>query len=186
MCGVAAGKEVILPVDPSAMVLDLLAETLIAINEGQPADPTVIAHLARALDANAAISVYVDKDTALELVAAYPSEYETQALLGYLEDVDPATLVHHVMVDHSKGVGHIVLINIPPDDEIAPDGGFARIMAFAREAPYDEESGTILERACRPLTALWPQAARAYAQRRSADSTYNITSREREVLELLA
>jgi DNA-binding CsgD family transcriptional regulator len=168
------------------MVLDLLAETLIAINEGQAADPTIISHLAKALDVGAAISVYVDKDTAFELVAAYPSEYETQALIGYLESVDPTSLVHHIMVDHHKGVGHIVLINIPPDDEVAPDGGFARIMAFARPEPYNEDNGVLLERAWRPLSALWPQAARAYAQRRGANSNFNITSREREVLELLA
>jgi DNA-binding CsgD family transcriptional regulator len=168
------------------MVLDMLADTILAINDGDPADPTVIAHLSKALDAHAAISVYVDSSGSFDLVAAHPSLDEAQPLTDYLLDIGPSTIKHHVMIDHCKGVGHVCFVYIPPDDEIAPEGGFERIMAFARDVPYDEEAAVILERACRPLTALWPQAARAYSQRRAANADYSITAREREVLELLS
>jgi DNA-binding CsgD family transcriptional regulator len=164
----------------------MLAETINAINDGEAADPTVITHFGNALDARAAISVYVDKEEYLELICSWPNDDEAADLLDYLEDIGPGAIKHHVVIDHRKGVGNVVFINIPPDDEIAPDGGFARIIAIAREKPYDDEAATILHRACRPLMALWPQAARAYAQKRATDGDFNITSREREVLELLS
>ncbi len=176
-----------MPTDPSAMVLDMLAETLIAINEDQLVDAVIIKHLSDALDAETAISVYFDQDTAFELVASYPDESSAQSLVDYVEETGPASLNHFMTIDHQKGVGHIVFVNISPDGDLPGEEGFARVMAFARPQPYDDESALILERACRrPLVALWPHVARVYAQHRVTNSQYNITSREREVLELLA
>ncbi|MCL1837917.1 MAG: LuxR C-terminal-related transcriptional regulator [Propionibacteriaceae bacterium] len=175
-----------MPTDPSSMVLDMLAETLVAINEDRLVDPVIIDHLARALDAHSAVSIYFDKEDAREVIAHYPTEAAVKDLLEYISDIGLDSMTHHVMVDHHQNVGHVVFVSIPPDEDLAPDGGFARLLAFARDAPYDEESGITLERACRPLTALWPQVARMYAKRRTTKGNCNLTSREREVLELLS
>jgi DNA-binding CsgD family transcriptional regulator len=168
------------------MVLDMLADTIVSINNGDSGDATVIEHLGKALNCTAAISVYVDSSNQFELVSAYPDEFEAGELIDYLVDIGPGSIKEHVTIDHAKHVGHIVFINIAPDDNLAPDGGYGRIIAIARQDPYDDEAATILERACRPLMALWPQTARAYAQKRSSHADYAITGREKEVLQLLA
>ena len=164
----------------------MLADAINAINDGDPGDQTIITHLSQALGATAAVSVFADEDGAFEMVAGYPSADKATALFQHVRDLGVAGLPHHVIVNHVVGLGHVVYIVIPPDESIAPEGGSGRIFAFAREQPYDDDSAQLLERACRPLQALWPQAARAYARKRAAQTDFAITAREREVLELLA
>jgi len=168
------------------MVLDMLAAAINAINDGDPGDRAIITHLSRALEATLAVSVYADADGASEMVAGYPDDVQAKGLYEHVCDLGTDGLPHHVIINHVAGLGHVVYIVIPPDESIAPEGGSGRIFAFVRELPYDEESAELLERACRPLQALWPQAARAYARKRAAQTDFAITSREREVLELLA
>ena len=168
------------------LVLDMLADTINAINAGESGDRVIVEGLSNALGATAGVSVYADQDQSLELVAGVPDAVSAAALFDEVTAFATAGLSHHVTIDHITGLGHVVYVVIPPDDSVAPDGGFARILAFTRKAPYDGASAQLLERACRPLQALWPLAARMYVRRRATTSAYALTSRELEVLGLLS
>ena len=172
--------------EPAGMVLDMLADTINAINNGESGDAVVVTHLCGALDATCGVSVYADQDNAYELIAAHPDEATATALFHNIRTLGPSGLNHHVMINRVPGIGHVVYVVIPPDPEIAPEGGFGRIIAFARQEPYDEDSAQLLQRACRPLQALWPQTARAYARKRASNTDFELTAREIEVLNLLA
>ena len=171
--------------DPASMVLDMLADTIDALNKGNSADETVLEHLVQAVEAEAAVSVYYDEDE-LEPVAQVPSAQVAAPLLAHVLAVGPGGIERHFRIDEVPGLGHVVCVLIQPlvDDE--PVEGFGRIIALARPVPYDEDSQRLLHRACRPLTVLWPRAAHAYAQHRASHADFNITERERQVLELLA
>ena len=173
-------------VDPAAMVLDMLSETIGVINAGRPGDQTVITHLAKALGADRAISVYVDPDTDPEPVAFYPTSETAAPLLEHLLRRGPGALHRHVSMEEDQSAGTRGLRADPPVDEAVPVEGFGRVLAFARPEAFDPEDKELLERACRPLAALWPQAARAIAQQRATDEDFRMTSRELEVLELLS
>ena len=172
--------------EPAGMVLDMLADTINAINNGESGDTAIVEHLGRALEATCGVSVYADQDSAYELIAAYPNEAAAVALFHNIRALGPNGLHHHVMINRVPGIGNVVYVLIPPDAELAPEGGFGRIMAFARPRPYDEDSAQLLQRACRPLQALWPQTARAYARKRASSTDFELTAREIEVLNLLA
>ncbi len=172
--------------EPADIVLDMLARTITSINTGESGDRIIVEDLSNALNATMGVSVYADEDQALELVAAYPDVKTTAPLFDNVAALPSADLAQHVTINHIASIGHVVYIVIPPNDEAAPEGGFGRIFAFARDVPYDEASAQLLERACRPLQALWPQAARAYARKRAVNADVVLTDREREVLNLLA
>ncbi len=171
--------------DPASMVLDMLADTIDALNKGHSADETVLEHLVQAVGADAAVSVYYDEDD-LEPIAQVPSPQVAAPLLAHVMSVGPIGIERHFRLDEVPGLGHVVYVLIQPlvDDE--PVEGFGRIIALSRPIPYDEDSQRLLHRACRPLTVLWPRAAHAYAQHRATNADFNITERERQVLELLA
>lgn len=173
-------------VDPASMVLDMLADTIDALNKGESADATVLEHLSQAVSADAAVSVYYDEDDALEPVALVPSSDAARPLLEHIEQIGVAGLQDHFRIEEVPGLGHVVYVLIQPIDETTEIEGFGRIIALARPEPYDEESQRLLHRACRPLTVLWPRAAQAYAQERATNAEFNITERERQVLELLS
>lgn len=172
--------------DPAALVLDMLSETIGVINAGRPADPTVVNHLAPALRADLAVSVYLDPDSGPELVAGYPDASAAARLYDRLVQRGVAALHRHVTVESDPQLGEVVCILVRPLDETVPAEGFGRILAFSRTAPFGPADKDLLERACRPLAALWPQAARAIAQRRAADEDFRMTDRELQVLQLLA
>lgn len=171
--------------DPASMVLDMLADTIDALNKGQSADETVLEHLVQAVAADAAVSVYYDEDD-LEPVAQVPSPAIAGPLLAHVLSVGAEGIERHFRIDEVAGLGHVVYVLIHPVVDDEPMEGFGRIIALARPVPYDEESQRLLHRACRPLTVLWPRAAQAYAQQRATNADFNITERERQVLELLA
>ena len=173
-------------VDPASMVLDMLADTIDALNKGLSADATVLEHLAQAVEAQAAVSVYYDEDGALEPIAQVPDPDAAEPLLDHIMDVGPGLPGEHFRIDQVPGIGHVVLVMIEPVEDDEPVEGFSRIIALARPAAYDEEARRLLHRACRPLAVLWPRAAQAYAQERATTAEFNITERERQVLELLA
>ncbi|MGC3954303.1 MAG: helix-turn-helix transcriptional regulator [Propionicimonas sp.] len=171
--------------DPASMVLDMLADTIDALNKGHSADVTVLEHLVKAVDADAAVSVYFDEDE-LEPVAQVPSPQAARDLLAHVLSVGPSGVERHYRIAQVPGLGHVVYVLIRPVVDDEPMEGFGRILAISRPEPYDEESQRLLHRACRPLTVLWPRAAQAYAQQRATNADFNITERERQVLELLA
>ena len=173
-------------VDPASMVLDMLADTIDALNKGMSADATVLEHLAHSVGARAAVSVYYDEDGALEPIAQIPDPDTAQDLLDHLMVVGVSGIEGHFRIDEVEGIGHVVFVLIEPMDDDEPIEGFSRIIALARPAAYDEEDRRLLHRACRPLAVLWPRAAQAYAQERATSAEFNITERERQVLELLA
>jgi len=172
--------------DPAALVLDMLSETIDAINTRHSGDQTVIDHLARALGAEAAVSVFVDPDYPAEAVASFPSAEVAQPLLLHILRRGAAAFQRHVSIEDHPELGQVVFVVIKPVDDAAPIEGFGRILAFARHRSFDAEDRNLLERACRPLAALWPQAAQAAAQQFAADGDYSMTSRELQVLALLA
>jgi len=182
----ARERGMLVTVDPASMVLDMLADTIDALNKGESADATVLEHLARAVDADAAVSVYFDEEDALEPVALVPSTQAARALLDHVEEVGVAGLENHFRIAEVPGLGHVVFVLIQPLDETTPVEGFGRIIALSRPYPFDEESQRLLHRACRPLNVLWPRAAQAYVQERATNAEFNITDRERQVLELLS
>lgn len=171
---------------PADMVLDMLADTIDALNRGRSGDATVIGHLAKALEADRALSVYVDGTDTFDLVAAVPSAEAVQPLFEHMARLGVAAFQQHVNIQQVPGLGYVVFVMIRPDHEAAPVEGFGRIIALGRPEPYDEASRQLLERACRPLSVLWPQAALAFAKERVGHADYNITGRELQVLELLA
>ncbi|MDQ7994019.1 MAG: LuxR C-terminal-related transcriptional regulator [Propionicimonas sp.] len=164
----------------------MLADTIDALNKGDSADATVLEHLAQAVDAEAAVSVYYDEEGALEPVALIPSPEAARELLDHVEEVGVGGLERHFRIAEVPGLGHVVFVLIQPVDQTTPIEGFGRIIALSRSYPFEEESQRLLHRACRPLTVLWPRAAQAYAQERATNAEFNITDRERQVLELLA
>lgn len=172
--------------EPASMVLDMLADTIDALNKGGSADATVIEHLSAAMQADCGISVYYDEDEAFETIAAVPSLEAAKPLLDHVRANAKALEGRHFTISEVPGLGHVVCVLIRPSDDSAPVEGFGRILALARPVPYDEDAQRALHRACRPLTVLWPRAAMAYAQERAANEDLNITERERQVLELLA
>ncbi|MEA4943732.1 MAG: helix-turn-helix transcriptional regulator [Propionicimonas sp.] len=175
-------------VEPASMVLDMLADTIDALNKGRSADATVIEHLAQAIGAESAVSVYydVDEDESFEVIATVPDEQTAHPLLDYVSHSAHELEGHHFTIAEADGLGHVVCVLIRPQDESTPPEGFGRIIALNRAEPYDDDTLRMLHRACRPLTVLWPRAAQAYAQERAASDDLNITERERQVLELLA
>ncbi len=173
-------------VDPASMVLDMLADAIDALNKGIAADATVLEHLSHAVGARAAVSVYYDEDEALEPIALLPDPDTAQPLLDHVLHTGVAGLEGHFSIDEVPGIGHVVFVRIEPMEDDEPVEGFSRILALARPQAYDEDSRRLLHRACRPLTVLWPRAAQAYAQERATTAEFNITDRERQVLELLA
>lgn len=172
--------------DPAALVLDMLSETIDAINERRSGDQTVIDHLARALGADRAVSVFVDPDYPPEAVAFYPSAEEAEPLLQQILRRGPAESQRHVSIEDHPEFGQVVFVVVKPIDDAVPVEGFGRILAFSRHRAFDVDDRSLLERACRPLAALWPQAARAAAQQRAADGDFSMTGRELQVLALLA
>ena len=172
--------------DPAAMVLDMLADTIDALNHGRSADAIVITHLLQALDAESAVSIYVDLDDSFEPVALAPDPVAAAPLLAHVTALGTAALDRHVSLHAVPGLGHVVIVLIRPQDPAAPPEGFGRVIAFARSEPFDVGSRAILERACRPLTVLWPRTAQALALQRANTVDFNITGRELQVLELLA
>lgn len=173
-------------VDPASMVLDMLADTIDALNRGVSADATVLEHLSHAVGAEAAVSLYYDEDEALEPIALLPSADDARPLLAHIERAGVAGMKEHFRIEEVPGLGHVVFVLIQAVEDDEPIEGFSRIIALARPIPYDEDSRRLLHRACRPLTVLWPRAAQAYAQERATSAEFNITDRERQVLELLA
>ncbi|MCA0252062.1 MAG: helix-turn-helix transcriptional regulator [Actinobacteria bacterium] len=173
-------------VDPAAMVLDMLADTIDALNQGHSADATVLEHLVQAVDAEAAVSVYCDDDGGLEKVAVVPTDEIAAPLLEHVLSVGTTGLTQHYRIAEVPGLGNVVYVLIQPMVDGEPIEGFGRILAISRPQPYDDDAQRLLHRACRPLTVLWPRAAQAYAQQRATDADFHITERERQVLELLA
>lgn len=172
--------------DPAAMVLDMLADTIDAMNQGRSADATLLEHLSTALEADCSASVYVDPDGQLETVGAYPSQAGAAALLAHVHSLEPGLLRHHVSIQVVPHLGHVVLIHIRPPEDPEEQPGFGRVIAFARPRPYDELARRTLERACRPVALLWPSSAKAFARNRIEMTDFNITDRELQVLDLLA
>ncbi len=173
-------------VDPAAKVLDMLSETIGVINSGRPPDQTVVDHLAEALNADLAISVHLDPDSAPELMAGFPERAAAAPLFQRLVGHGEGYLKRHVTMDEDPRFGNVVYVLIRPQDDTIPAEGFGRVLAFARQAAFDNDDKNLLERACRPLAALWPQAARATALRRVSDEDFRMTDRELQVLQLLA
>lgn len=172
--------------DPADVVLDMLADTIDALNKGHSGDETVLDHLSKALEADRALSVYVDGADTFDLVAALPSTKEAQPLYDHMARLGAAAFPQHVTIEEVPGLGFVVFVMIRPDDDAAPIEGFGRIIALGRPHPFDPASRHILERTCRPLSMLWPQAAAAFAKDRAESIDFNITGRELQVLELLA
>jgi len=169
--------------DKSAeIVLNMLTDAIGAINAGESADRAIVTHLYNALDAEIGVSVHCDPRQALELVIGLPDAATAAPLFNDVASEWPTGMSGHVTVGHVAGVGYVVYIVIPP----APDARFMQVLAFARDTPYDDASCTLLKRSCQPLRAVWPLAARAYARERAARHEYSLTSRELDVLGLLA
>ena len=169
------------------LVLNMVADGLDAISAGRLGDPIIIERLSRALGARLGASVYTHpEDHTFELVAGFPTARAAAPLLTNVASLGPSDLAHHVTVDQVTGLGHVVYVAIPTEQANGGDDEFGRILAFARETPFDATAAELLERACRPLQALWPLTARAYARARATRREYKLTARELEVLDLLA
>ncbi|MFZ1412777.1 MAG: helix-turn-helix transcriptional regulator [Micropruina sp.] len=176
----------------SARVLEMLSDTMEALSAGRSGDQTVCDHLSQAVGAHSAVTLAIDPGAPIHPVAVYPSAAEAEALRDFVMSTDPRAQMDHVRSHEHPLLGHIVTVSVRPAPSAIEFRDYARVLAFAKHAPFGMEDRYMLEKSCRPLASLWPHAARAAAAAAQAPKPkvlldeHLMTSRELEVLGLLS
>ncbi len=173
-------------------ILDMLCDTMLRLNKGLSADDIPCHRIAELIEADAAATVAIEPDTEPYVCATYPNQQTAQELAEYLLSLSPGELPEHFRADVHPSLGHVIVVSIRPDQTDVELVGYSRVLSFARRIPFDASDYLALDRACRPLSALWPHAARAFVAARNhqptreSDPDHEMTVRELQVLSLLA
>ncbi|MBP8919600.1 MAG: helix-turn-helix transcriptional regulator [Micropruina sp.] len=191
---VLGGKHPPVAEDPAAVVLDMLCEAMNSLSRGESADELVCHRLARAVGAELGLTISIEPDREPYVVCGYqPGPASGQAgLARRLVDERPAAGEHRFRYLIMEQVGHVAVLSIQPTEVTSTDPAWGRVLAYVRSQPFDPGQRQVLDRASSALLALWPHAARAVRAQRAqqwVQSRFvenNMTTRELQVLELLA
>lgn len=187
------GKDLNVTDDPFAgVVLDMLSETLHRLTTVGSADDVPLRHLSRALQADAAVTLAAGPGAHLTVCAAEPDLEQASALSARVLQLLDSQALPHFEVHQDPRLGTVAVVSMFGDAVDAESRDHARVLAFARREPFGSSDKMLLERACRPLAALWPHAARATRAFQAGQVARvlaegpQMTDRELEVLRLLA
>lgn len=171
-------------------IVELMTKTMAVIDEGEQAEQLVCRALAEAAKAEIAVLVGLDVGRRLRVHAAWPGQRHAPVLADAVLHVS-----RHVDNKFHTGqhpvLGEIIIIG-PELGEQVHVNGRGRVLAMAKRGGFTTDDRALLTEATAPLLFLLPHLAeacqRALQARTAADAAaaLNLTSREVEVLELLA
>lgn len=167
-------------------ILDLLADTLRAINSGLSGDQVVCNRLGSLVRADCGVTFSVEPVRPTRVVAHYPGRTATAELAAHL--LISCDLTRDDLHLHSHPLlGMVALLPIVPDKSLRDYLGYRRVIGFSKAQGFRDDELALLERSRGPLAALWPPAARLVAQAPSVgEHSGELTARELQVLALLA
>ena len=169
-------------------IVGMLAAASRAMELDEDVERVVCGQLTAALDADHGVC-FVPADSDFRVLSAFPEGREATGLVARMRPhVATGSAAEPILID-DPGPGQILLM--VPDRMPDGDPG-TRGLAFARDSGFEPSDLELLREAHAPLVALMPHAVAATARReraeagRSAAREFGLTSRELEVLELLA
>lgn len=171
----------------AVVIVGMLRDAAEALAMDTDVEEVVCRALAQGVEADVAACYAPGRGPGGRVVSGHPDRAAATELVGGL----PATVPGDVplLLEHRRLGG--VLVVMPPGLDSGEDGS-PRGLAFARRAGFTEDHVLLLQEVIGPLTALLPHAVAATERRertlagREAAREYGLTSRELEVLELLA
>lgn len=175
----------------AVVIVGMLAEAFHALEADADVEQVMCGRLAEALKADAGICYVADGESGVRALSCYPDSEATGALLAWAGSQAPALLGDPPMTRSHPDLGHVLVLSPEP----ATDGGFEsgnRSLAFACSTGFGAEDLALLREAKPVLSALLPHVVDATARRERAEAgrqaarEFGLTSRELEVLELLA
>lgn len=174
----------------AVVIVAMLGEAFEALTADADVEQVICRTLVQGLQADVALC-FVPDGNGGRLLTSHPDRAAGAELLGSLAGLDPeaARQVPVLLKDRAQGD---VLVAVPPLLDPGDTGMQPRALAFGRREGFSDQQVLLLREAIAPLTALLPHAVAATQRRernragRDAAREFGLTSRELEVLELLA
>jgi DNA-binding CsgD family transcriptional regulator len=171
----------------AVVIVGMLRDAAEALAMDSEVEQVVCRTLALGMQADVAACYALDGGPGGRVVGGHPDRKAASELVGGLPET--AADAKPVLLEHRR-LGEVLVV-VPPapetGEEVTPRG-----LAFARRSGFTEYEVLLLQEAVGPLTALLPHAVAATERRerrlagREAAREYGLTSRELEVLQLLA
>lgn len=169
-------------------IVTMLADASRAMEADQDVERVICGQLALALDADRGVC-FVPVEDDFRVLSSFPEGREATTLAARMRSHLAAGWSSKPILVDDPSLGQILLV-VP---EHLPGGGpGSRGLAFARAAGFGRMEVDLIQEATAPLVALMPHAVAATARReraeagRAAAREFGLTSRELEVLDLLA
>lgn len=174
----------------AVVIVGMLVEAAEALAADVDVEQVICRYLAQGLEADVAACYVPDGEAGEKVLTCHPDRAAAAELIGLLGQLDAdAGDGAPLLLDHRR-LGQVLVVapsGFDPDDESGRRG-----LAFAKREGFGEHQVLLLHEAIPPLMALLPHAVAATARReryqagRDAAREYGLTTRELEVLELLA
>lgn len=171
----------------AVLIVGMLRDAAEALAMDTDVEQVVCRALAQGVEADVAACYAPGRGPGGRVVSGHPDTSAAAELVAGL----PASVAGDVpvLLQHRR-LGEVLVV-VPPGLDSEQDGS-PRSLAFARRGGFSEHHVLLLQESIGPLTALLPHAVAATERRdrsragREAAREYGLTSRELEVLELLA
>lgn len=173
----------------AVVIVGMLTEAFHALEADHDVEQVMCARLTEALKADAGIC-YVTDDEGARALSCHPNRPNAVALLNWAANHGAIPLGGPPVTKSHADLGHVLLLSPEPTEDGFGSG--SRHLAFARSAGFGGEDLALLREALPALSALLPHVVDATARRERAEAgrlaarEFGLTTRELEVLELLA
>lgn len=174
----------------AVVIVGMLVEAAAALASDGDVEQVICGYLARGVDADAAACFAPTRAAGGRVLTCHPDFEAAAELVGMLDQLESGTNGQlPPRLEHAT-LGEVLLVApgvIDPEDA---EG--RRALAFAKRGGFDDNQTQLLLECTPPLMALLPHAVLATERReraragRDAAREFGLTSRELEVLELLA
>ena len=174
----------------AVVIVSMLTEAFHALETDHDVEQVMCARLAEALRADSGICYVIDGEQDARALSCHPDRPQAAALLAWAANHGSNLLGTLPMAKSHPDLGHVLLLS-PERSENGFDSG-NRCLAFARSEGFGGEDLALLREAMPVLSALLPHVVDATARRERAEAgrqaarEFGLTTRELEVLELLA
>lgn len=175
----------------AVVILGLIGEAFQALEMEADVEQVLCSRLAEAVGADAAVCYVKDGSGDARALSCHPDESRSDALLQWAAGHELAGFDGGPVSRTHPELGQVLVVAPRPASPDGFDPG-DRALAFARENGFTSDQIALLSEATPALLALMPHVVAATARRerteagRRAAREFGLTSRELEVLDLLA
>lgn len=174
----------------AVVIVGMLTEAFHALEADHDVEQVMCTRLAEALKADAGICYAIDSAEGARALSCHPDQPHAAALLAWAGNQGANLLGGPPVTKSHPDLGHVLLLSPQPTENGFGSGD--RYLAFARSAGFGGEDLALLREATPALSSLLPHVVDATARRERAEAgrqaarEFGLTTRELEVLELLA